>query len=454
MELTALKSSTITPILEHLRTEAPPFSLRKKKGETPGDDDPQHRDAYDRSPDLYALAATAEGVTPAQQARALFELLRGSRDGFSSQTRAVLDRVTSFLLVRLPAETVLTVFLAVRRAKANHKHTTRAILRFLAEHPDLAGLARDRRPTLVDIIEHALGRDVARACAKGEDPKYVLTHLRAAGSKAVRLEKVLPWLYRHGPAPEGKERDENEHHSEIHLLYAEPARPEAPKTVTATNRGEISSALVHLYRGGTTKELKTAVTKAAELASRGLPRFEGALALVLDASASTRGYGEREYCTIAQSVALTLVLEQCVKELRVFAAGGRGEPPFPTPEGATDLAGTLLEALEGAPDLVAIVTDGYENRAAGDLALVLDALPRAGVATPVVLVNSKFSRADDLSLRRPAPGARELEVWHQDDFPSLLFELFALGGGDDFTRAALSSRLARLEKEAGSWLAR
>jgi hypothetical protein len=174
--------------------------------------------------------------------------------------------------------------------------------------------------------------------------------------------------------------------------------------------------------------------------------------LVLDASASTRSYGDREFCALAQSVALQQVLSKCCANLQVHTVGGAGYPPVP--EGETDLATALLDALEGEPDLVAIVSDGYENIYPGDLARVVDALPRAGVETPVVFCHSKFTNLDDLTLRKPAENLPQLEFWHQDDFEDLLLSLFLMAsgkGGEDCLREFLLSKLDQVEKELSLW---
>src|SRR5262249_37386921 len=145
--------------------------------------------------------------------------------------------------------------------------------------------------------------------------------------------------------------------------------------------------------------------------------------------------------------------ERCCDGVRVYPVGGGGE--LPRPQGDTDLAGALLDALEGNPDVVVIVSDGYENVADGDLARVVASLPAAGVSTPVVFCHSKFSPKDDLTLRRPAPELPELEFWHQDDFAEVLWMLFAQARsprGDAFVRGRLRQRLAGLEKERTSWI--
>jgi hypothetical protein len=85
----------------------------------------------------------------------------------------------------------------------------------------------------------------------------------------------------------------------------------------------------------------------------------------------------------------------------------------------------VLDALGTGSDLVAIVTDGYENTFPGDLSRVAATLPRAGVTTPVLLCQAMFSRSDDLTYRTPAPELPRRRFWHQDDFAELLPWMFA-----------------------------
>jgi hypothetical protein len=231
------------------------------------------------------------------------------------------------------------------------------------------------------------------------------------------------------------------------------AADELPKTVTATNRGDVAATLVHIYQGGASALLSRGLADYVERAASRLPCFDGSIALVVDASASTLGYGERKYCCISQSWALRLVLAKRCAKLSVHLAGGRGDPP--EPDGATDLVTPLFDALASGPDVVAIVTDGYENRLAGELGRVIAALPGAGVTTPVVIVNSKFTHKDDLTLRVPAPDAPAIDMWHEHDFGAVLA---TLGGtarglvGRAFLHHTLTDRLNLLEKTRPPWL--
>jgi hypothetical protein len=158
----------------------------------------------------------------------------------------------------------------------------------------------------------------------------------------------------------------------------------------------------------------------------------------MDRSASMRGYGEREWAVRSQAEALELVLgERCDHLVTV-----------PTPGTGTDLAGGAIAALRERPDLVAVVSDGYENTYEGDLARVVATLPRVGVDVPVVVCVATFGHSDDLALRKPAPHVPQRPFWHEADFgPLVLWMLLntRAAGAGAWLRAALTERLALVE---------
>lgn len=91
----------------------------------------------------------------------------------------------------------------------------------------------------------------------------------------------------------------------------------------------------------------------------------GQVALVLDCSYSSRGSSVKKNRPLAVALALSALLKAAVE-----AGGARGCVEFWTgraegvltePNGATSLARPLIEALKTTPDLVVIVSDGYEN---------------------------------------------------------------------------------------------
>jgi hypothetical protein len=408
--------------LQHLRSEKESFEIYRNGQPPQWSDEVIHQIAYDYNPRLYALLGLVPTIRPSQRERILFQLLQRSRLGLSLEVRSNLTAVTNYLLALTQPDRVLKVFLALRRVRANHKHTTRAILQYFSDRPDLVDMAKCRRPAVVDVLEHALGKNTARGFVKSlnseaDKPVNCLTRF-LPGDNA--LKTVFPKLYTQEFRQMGEWRYQNS--------YIQPSDiQERPATVTATNRGEISATLVHLYRGGKSPDLLSAVKGYVDDAASQLPKLRAKIGLVLDLSASTRGYGDREYCCLSQSLALKLVLEQCCPNLKVYQVGGNDDI-LPDPAGYTDLATGLINTLEDNPDVVLIVSDGYENFIPGDLAKVAATLPQIGISTPVVFCHSKFTNQDDLELRRPATNLIELSFWHQADFSDLLISLLALAG--------------------------
>ncbi|MGA7732942.1 MAG: VWA domain-containing protein [Chloroflexia bacterium] len=424
-------------------------------------DGEMHRLMYEGDPELYALSALSESALTGQRMRVLFQLLHGTRVGLTEDARRTLSRVSALLLALLPADDALTVFLALRRSRANHKHTSRAIVDYVVNHPKLADMARRRRRGVVDSLEHALGKDVARGVVRtifspASDSTYARSHLLRFAREPERLIEVLAYLYRQRGEESLSPVTTEAGYAQTHAQYVQAWSRlyERPDVVTATNRGNIAATLVHIYQGGTTMELEQALVRFVDEAAQLLPRFEGKVAVVLDVSASTRGYGNREFCIVAQSVALQRVLARNCAELRVHKVGGAGSDRLPWPAGLTDLAESLVGALEEAPDVVAIVSDGYENVYSGDLARVVATLPQLGLRIPVIFCHSKFSHSDDLSFRRPAPDLPETEFWHQSDFEDVMLRLFTAaqdGAREKSVREFLRAKLDRVEREVAPW---
>jgi hypothetical protein len=184
---------TTLELIEHLRTE--PARLRvRRSGAVLWSDEDRHTGAFTADPVGYALLALVPGTPAEPRARMLLCLL-ASWAGYDAATRDTLARVARVLTLGLPATLVVTVLLALRHRRANHKHVTRAAVRLLVEHPDAGRLAHTHRAVLVSIVEHALGKATARGCARalaGGDVDVDVRRalLRFAADPAVASERV------------------------------------------------------------------------------------------------------------------------------------------------------------------------------------------------------------------------------------------------------------------------
>ena len=269
----------------HLGSCASPFLVPRGSTGPLWDDEDMHRQAFQHSPELYALHAIRNDVLPQQQLRVLFQLLRSPRSTLPSRTRETLDRAVVVLLTMLPADDVLTVFLALRRARINRRHASRFIVRYILNHPRADDLIAHRRPAVRECIEHAIGRNVARGCARtvcGEDRNdvYLRRHLLRFAQRPAAAERALAGLYE-GPRlqPARKSRYASFHRRFSPTVKAgDEARP---RTVTPTNRGDIAATLVHIYRGGSAPELMAGLESYVAERAEGMPWFDGTVSVVL-----------------------------------------------------------------------------------------------------------------------------------------------------------------------------
>jgi hypothetical protein len=317
---------------------------------------------------------------------------------------------------------------------------TRAAMRLLLEHAEAAGFVRTHRRMALAVVEHALGKATARGVARAlrtGDLSIVDTrrsYLRFARDARLASDRMLA-LYAKPVAGDGA--DAVAARLDLDLDATRPA------VVTATNRGDLAATLVHRWRGGASADLTAAQERYLDAAAAAVPAYPGRLALVVDRSASMRGYGEREWAVQSQATALEMVLGKRCERLVTVSTEGTG----------TDLAGGVVAALGDRPDLIAVVTDGYENTYPGDLARVAATLPRLGLDIPVVCCLAAFGHSDDMSLRRPAPAVPARAFWHEADFGALVLWLLmqtrsAQAAG--WLTAALRDRLTLVEGGLGA----
>ena len=158
----------------------------------------------------------------------------------------------------------------------------------------------------------------------------------------------------------------------------------------------------------------------------------GKVAAVLDRSYSTAGSRDKPRRPLALALAVDKLLAAAAREYRSFWTGPPVEDPLlQEPRGQTDLATPLLAALEWAPELVVIVSDGFDNdppRGAGEVCRVFRARIDPDRRTTIIHVNPVFDAPHlgpkPLDRSIPTVGLRDAE----DLATVLAFARFADGG--------------------------
>jgi hypothetical protein len=219
-------------------------------------------------------------------------------------------------------------------------------------------------------------------------------------------------------------------------------RLSAPEPRRGRTDGPLTTAL---------KEALTATGRSASLREmvaatsgtpRPLPLVDVPAAVVLDLSASAVSSGERLHHPAALGLALVGLLEERLNQVTVFQVGGSAPVDgrrIPRPVGPTDLATAVLEAARNAPQVILIVSDGYENCRQGDVAQVVEGLRRLGLAKAVYQVVPVFTPAENLCKRRLGENIPLLRVDHEAAAGELAARLLLAGETDDLRPTTLAA---------------
>ena len=161
---------------------------------------------------------------------------------------------------------------------------------------------------------------------------------------------------------------------------------------------------VYAFETGMTAEIRAALDKKAERSAAQFPAKYGSVAIIVDASGSMAGDKTQKLRPMAATLALRDMLAKTSEKAMVLLAGGQeGERGLVRPSGDTSLADGLVDALCTNPDVVFVLSDGYENAPAGRFAEVVDQVRELGVKTPIYHLNPVMA-AEAQGVRQLAEG--------------------------------------------------
>jgi hypothetical protein len=153
---------------------------------------------------------------------------------------------------------------------------------------------------------------------------------------------------------------------------------------------------IFAFQNGMTDEIQKVLKEKAIEASK---LYEGwdSVGILVDASGSSFGSDAQKLkpIAVAQSIRDALV-ESAVKKHSLRYAGGTLKDGLVYPSGETDLATPLAELMQDEPDIIFVLSDGYENSPAGRFHEVLAKARELGITTPVVQLNPVAS-ADSIT---------------------------------------------------------
>ncbi len=423
---------------------------------------------------LYARTLAA-GINHFNQAVIIVNLLAAGAPPAPEQ-RAEEGELIATALRRLPANRAFGIFRTLCRRKINNRRTRAVVKRFLTS----------RRDPVFDAVKY---RSKYRAAAAH-------THLKLAGEfgpflfELRRKQRVfqtelfetfrqahysakavykLPFTVAESLAERhGVPRDVFLKNIEKKMTAAEKLRFQSSARRTKGAKlnidlGRAPLTRLALYvlslpcdeRQQRREELHEALRQAAQRALRAARLKMACVAAVLDASYSASGSSQKRRRPLAVALAASYLLAAAAGTYRAFWTPRRdpsGDEPvfdelFVQARGQTALADPLLDALDWRPDLIVIVSDGFENDppcGTAEIARVYRDRIDPQLKIEIIHVNPVFD-AEHYAPRTIASVIPTVGLRDAEDIPTMLnFARFASG----------TARLAELETYLAQRMAR
>lgn len=403
---------------------------------------------------LYARALAA-GINHFNQGRIVLELLSHSRE-LTPDDRREEGQLCRAALNSLPPQRAYRVLLGLRERGVNNRRCRAIVREFLAQR-DLNFDALKYRSKLHGLVRHAhprlpgeLGPFLARGWHARRYDTPLLEQFRRAHFSADAIYD-LPFTVAEGlAARHGIDRALFLRRIEPRLTAGERLRLQS---AAARARADIDLDLgrapltrLALYilglpgeqRLARAPELDAALTNSARRSLGAAPLRLGRVAAVLDRSYSAAGSREKPRRPLAVALGIDRLLAAAADEYLPVWTGPAITGPLPVSErlqltarGQTDLATPILDALDWRPDLLIIVSDGFDNdppRGGGEVCRVFRERLDPQRRTTIVHVNPVFD-APHLGPRPLDPSLPTIGLRDAEDLPTVLaFARFADGG--------------------------
>ncbi len=329
---------------------------------------------------LYALTLAA-GINHYNQLMVIERLLAAGAPDDVTERREE-NRLITGALRELPPQRVYRLFASLRRARVNNRRT-RGVVRAWLGRRDLAFDALKYRGSLRSVSRHthqALPEEVHSFLVEGAQSRKVWSEPLLDTFRRARFDQRalydLPFTVAEGlAAGQGIDRKQFLTRIAPKMTQGERARlarhiDQQGATTEAIDFSRMpltKLATLVLSRPIAEREpLRAPLAGAAQkLARRGLPLPKRVCA-VLDRSYSSRAGAQKRNRTLAVTLAISQLLAAAADDYHAFWTGARdhdhGKDELTLrPRGQTNLASPLLAALRLEPDLVVLVTDGFEN---------------------------------------------------------------------------------------------
>lgn len=386
--------------------------------------------SFDRG--VYSLCLILPGLTDYSRQLGMVKLLSSP----SQDRKSVLNDVSEFEVVSsiaksLPPQRMIKAILKLKNERVNNSRTRRIIFRELLLSPKLEFWSVKYRRKLRDVLRHLMGARTAGILKSILSKRRDIWNEKEKSIVRRKVERFIPLEYAPGPILEcvsfilGNENEvslkllrafveaktdleagrelpfevldgiRSRYHKDRKRAEAlemtrrkmsegqkmalhRSAKKEGVKINFDPSKQSSLKLYLYAYEMGMTDEISKALVKKAEEVSRELPLRLGKISVLIDTSASMAGSGSQKLRPIASSLAVRDVLAEVGEEVKMLTSTGKptlaGE--LLKPGGETYLASSLVGLLKEKPEVVFVITDGYENAPAGRTAEVVNIASR------------------------------------------------------------------------------
>ena len=419
-----------------------------------------HRELFDLDRGVYTAALLLPGVTDYSRQTGAVRLLRRVLQGESLLTPENEAAALRGLIQSLPPQRMLKLFGMLRTERINNARTRRLVLSTLLTAKNLEFWAVKYRRKLATALTHAWGRRTASilravfakplAERSDKERRIVRQHLdrytnacdRNRVEECVRFalgdenDLTLPRLSAYRDAKQDFARGRLLPFETLEGLRGRYHRDKTSADVLEATKSQLTDGqklglqrkaekaavevefdparhdvvrlYVYAFEMGMSEAIREELHRKARTAAARLPIQFGHAGILVDVSASMLGHETQSRRPISIALAMRDLLGEMAERATIVTSDGRvalaGE--LVVPSGDTSLASGLVALLKRDPDVVFVLTDGYENAPAGRFAEVVRAVRRMGIETPIHQFSPVFAAESSglRSLSEAVPG--------------------------------------------------
>lgn len=366
-----------------------------------------HKDMLENQREVYSLSVLLP-INDVHKQYMVFNLLKNSKD-LSGDQKRYENNIILTALKHMPTNRAYKIFTVLRRNKVNNARTRWVAQKFLESRSNLVFESVKYKKWIKDIIVHnhlkpsndtgvAFDFLFNKIKANKKYPELITNYLNA--KKDVEAVYKLPYSVAVGFKNLHKIKDDEFYEKiKAKMTHSEKLRAQNVSGKADVKIGTDLSSYSPVRLLKYLRASETAVPKAKAFNSfetgckkiaNGIPLSFKSIQIVVDRSASMYGSAKKKSHPVS-------VAEACAGVLMHLTSDGSHIKDelkkhfLENPMGSTDLSAPILAALKKEPELLVIISDGYENQPAGLANQVINAyLSKIGKAG-IIHLNPVFA---------------------------------------------------------------